>query len=190
VVRLVTAESRPVNRKGPTLRVTIRPASAVLVIAWQFCEYVVRGAPSRACVVARDPYSRNQDRQVKTLDSLTEQLRDLEERLARREVQSREELRGLLADGFREHGASGRAYSRADVLANYELGCATEVELANFAVVMIGPDAALATYHSREADGRESHRVSVWVRNDGGWQMLFHQGTMAPENQEPLAGEQ
>jgi hypothetical protein len=122
--------------------------------------------------------------------SLTEQLRDLEERLARREVQSRDELLGLLAEGFREHGASGRAYSRADVLASYELGCPTEVELANFGVVTIGPDAALATYHSRETEGRQSHRVSVWVRNDGRWQMLFHQGTMTPEDAEQTAGDQ
>jgi hypothetical protein len=122
--------------------------------------------------------------------SLTEQLRDLEGRLARREVQSREELLGLLAEGFREHGASGRAYSRADVLASYELGRPKELELANFGVVRIGPDAALATYHSRETDGRQSHRVSVWVRNDGRWQMLFHQGTMTSADAERAAGDQ
>ena len=122
--------------------------------------------------------------------SLTEQIRDLEERLARREVQSGGDLLALLAEGFREHGASGRAYSRADVLASYEVGCPTKVELANFGVVRIGPDADLAMYHSRETDGRQSHRVSVWVRNDGRWQMLFHQGTMTSEDAEQAADDQ
>ena len=50
--KLVTAESSPVTAKGPTFRVTIRRASVVLVTGWQFCEYVVRGAPKRACMVA------------------------------------------------------------------------------------------------------------------------------------------
>jgi hypothetical protein len=122
------------------------------------------------------------------MGSLTEQLRGLEERLARREVQSRDELLSLLADGFREHGASGRAYSRTDVLDSYEFGCPMEIELDDFGVVMIGPDAALATYRSRGTDGRQSHRASVWVRNDDRWQMVFHQGTMTREGAEPSAG--
>ena len=52
VVRLATAESSPVTEKGPTFRVTIRRARAVLVTGWQSCEYDVRGAPRRACMVA------------------------------------------------------------------------------------------------------------------------------------------
>lgn len=90
-------------------------------------------------------------------------------------------LEGLLAQGFREHGASGRTYSRADVLDSYELGCPTEVELFNFGVAMLGPDACLATYRSRDADGRWAHRATVWVKGEGCWRMLFHQGTATAE---------
>jgi hypothetical protein len=116
------------------------------------------------------------------MSSLTKHLRSLEERLARREVQSREELMDLLAEGFREHGASGRVFSRADVLDGYELGRPTEVELSDFGVTMLGPDSALATYRSREVDARRAHRASVWVREEGRWRMLFHQGTVEPED--------
>src|SRR5687767_14789582 len=103
------------------------------------------------------------------MTALTKQLRNLEERLARRQVQSRDELAGLLAEGFSEHGASGRTYSRADVLDSYEPGCLTEVELFNFGVTMLGPDACLTTYRSREAEGRWAYRASVWVREEGCW---------------------
>jgi hypothetical protein len=121
-------------------------------------------------------------RTAETMTSLTNQLRRLEERLARREVESRDELADLLAEGFLEHGASGRVYSRADALDSYELGHPTDVELFDFGLSMLGPDAALATYGSREADGRRAHRASVWVREEGRWRMLFHQGTVTRED--------
>jgi len=113
------------------------------------------------------------------MSSLSKQIQDLEERLACRQVQSRDELSGLLAEGFREHGASGRAYSRAEVLESYELGRPIEVELFDFSVTSLGLDAALATYRSREADERRARRVSVWVKEDGHWRILFHQGTVS-----------
>jgi hypothetical protein len=78
-----------------------------------------------------------------TMTALAKQLRALEEQLARRRVLSRDELVGLLVEAFREHGRSGRTYSRADVLNRYELGCPTEVELFDFVVTVLGPDACL-----------------------------------------------
>jgi len=113
------------------------------------------------------------------MSSLSQQLQNLEERLARHEVRSREELGELLAEEFLEHGASGRAYSRVEVLETYELEHAIEVELFDFSVTSFGPDAALATYFSREADGRRARRASVWVKEGGRWRMLFHQGSVA-----------
>lgn len=101
--------------------------------------------------------------------------------MARRQVQSRDELEGLLAEGFREHGVSGRAYSRADVLDTYEFGCSTDVELFDFDVTVLGDDACLATYRSRGADGGWAHRASVWVKGGDSWRMLFHQGTATTE---------
>lgn len=88
----------------------------------------------------------------------------------------------LLAADFREFGKSGRAWTRADIIA----AMATEArqmdyDFADFAVKRLGEDFALVTYSVQVAgpDGVDKAlRSSIWQREaDGKWRMLFHQGT-------------
>jgi hypothetical protein len=109
--------------------------------------------------------------------SLSVELERLERRLAERRVQTRDELSELLAEDFREVGASGRAYCREVVLERYELNSPRAVVLSNFEVRQLGEEASLATYVSQDAGGRAAHRSSVWVRSAGRWKLAYHQGT-------------
>lgn len=106
------------------------------------------------------------------------QLQELEERLAQRRVRTLEELSELLADGFREHGASGRTYDRQEAIRSYDLDQPWDVRITNFVTVPVREGVALVTYRSHEPGGRRAHRSSLWVRSGDRWQMLFHQGTV------------
>ena len=113
---------------------------------------------------------------------LAEHLKSLEERLARREFAAHEELDALLAEDFREYGASGRAYSRVEALALCQIGHPVEVAISDFSVETRGVDWAFVTYRSCESDGRRANRSSLWVKQNERWRMRFHQGTVVPEN--------
>jgi len=99
---------------------------------------------------------------------------------------NREQVSALLAEDFREFGSSGRVWSRAtilDLLVSEEDYTAPVVE--DFAMQRIGPETALVTYRAvRESGGssaaQASLRSSLWVRREGRWQVLFHQGTRVP----------
>lgn len=120
--------------------------------------------------------------------ALTAELRALEERLLRPEVRkSAAELAALLDDEFREIGASGRSYTKAQVLEALGREPETRFEAGGFAATALGADAALLTFRVARltADGGrvESLRSSIWRRRDGRWRLLFHQGTPAPRAQ-------
>ena len=117
-------------------------------------------------------------------------IRDLEDRILDPTVRrSRETVSGILADEFREIGASGRLYDKAaivDSLASAHLNGPTDRQIIHdFSARLIAPQVALALYrivrHSA-SDGRETHslRSSTWKVIDGRWQMIFHQGTPCP----------
>ncbi|RDL51221.1 hypothetical protein BLJAPNOD_02353 [Ensifer sp. M14] len=116
-----------------------------------------------------------------------DEIRALEEALHRPEVRrSRTAVEALLAQGFVEFGASGTRYHRAEMI---ELLCEEDdtpadgvLEATDFALTPISPDAVLLIYRTvrKGSDGSEKRalRSSIWKRNAGRWQMLFHQGTL------------
>ena len=109
-------------------------------------------------------------------DALDEVLLALELRLLDPPVRrDRSQVDALLAPEFREVGRSGRLYNKQDILDLLASEQPFNVQLENFAVQTLGPEAALATYTSVHADGRAS-RASVWVRREERWVMLYHQG--------------
>lgn len=111
---------------------------------------------------------------------------ELEQRLLtdamRHDVQ---EMSSLLADEFREFGSSGRAFSKTeiiDLLRSEESSVGRS--LKSFEAYPVSEQAVLVTFLAvREVAGSppiESLRSSLWVRRDGRWQLLFHQGTTVP----------
>jgi len=85
----------------------------------------------------------------------------------------------LLHPDFREVGASGRVWERAaliDAVAAEEPGEPRAAE--DVAARRVAPGVVLLTYTARRA-GRATRRSSLWVRDAGGWRVLFHQGTPA-----------
>jgi hypothetical protein len=89
----------------------------------------------------------------------------------------------LLDDDFREIGASGRSYSRADVIGVLDARQAAPPveswEARDFDCRPLCGDTYLLTYTLRQDGPRVTHRSSVWRKSPGGWKILFHQGTVA-----------
>jgi hypothetical protein len=120
-----------------------------------------------------------------TLNAL---FRVLEERLAMPgAAESRESLAALLAPGFREFGASGQVHADVPALLDALLpGTRPRLVFEEFAAVRVAADTVLVTYRSKSAPGPgwkpPALRSSLWIKRDGRWQLLFHQGTRLAES--------
>jgi hypothetical protein len=115
-------------------------------------------------------------------EGVAEHIRSLELRLLDPEVRaSSEALAPLLADDFLEFGSSGRVFDKTGITARLVGQSGPELSLDDFAARRLAPDVVLATYRARirglGSAERHSLRSSVWIRRNGRWQMLFHQGT-------------
>ena len=87
----------------------------------------------------------------------------------------------LLDPAFREVGASGRLWERADVveLLSREGDAAATVAVADLQATRLAADLVLVTYVS-ERSGRRARRCTLWRCGSDGWRALYHQGTPAP----------
>jgi Uncharacterized protein conserved in bacteria len=118
-----------------------------------------------------------------TDSGLIEQLRQLELELMdpvrRRDPAT---LAHLLTDDFIEFGKSGRVFNKAEILASIAnpTGQGDTLQIEDFQVRLLAPNCVLATYRINvQAPGMSSLRSSVWIKGTKGWQMCFHQGTIA-----------
>jgi hypothetical protein len=119
-----------------------------------------------------------------TNDLLISTLRSLERELREPSVRcSRNRLETLLRPEFREFGRSGAEYTRAQVIEHLlsETNVA-KVHAQGFAILDLAPSVVLLTYKSAYISSsgqleRHTNRSSIWRREVGGWQMVFHQGT-------------
>jgi len=116
--------------------------------------------------------------------ALLEMLRALEVALHQPSVRrDRGQLERLLHPNFREFGRSGRAYDRAEMLAELpQEQQPARIWSQDFALQPLADTSALLTYRSASvtADGtleRHTNRASVWQLTSEGWRMIFHQGT-------------
>jgi hypothetical protein len=88
----------------------------------------------------------------------------------------------LLADDFLEFGASGRAWTRDQIL---ELLATERYEppvIEDFACRRIADDVVLVTYRAVRAKGMNGQRdvtlrSSLWAKRAAKWNLRFHQGT-------------
>ncbi|WP_043624867.1 nuclear transport factor 2 family protein [Nonomuraea candida] len=101
-------------------------------------------------------------------------------RLLDPEVRSSAELMaGLLHPEFREIGASGRLWSRSEIIADLVESSRPSDEpigASDLAGLLLTPDVVHLTYVS-DSGGRRARRSSIWVRTEAGWRLYFHQGT-------------
>jgi hypothetical protein len=114
-----------------------------------------------------------------TQAQLQEHLHSLEERLLHPDKEAnRGDLRSLLAPEFKEFCTSGRIINFDQVMDYLVTAAPRAATMTHFWVTPLGDDSAQATYHVTTASST-SHHSSLWVRRDGEWKMLFHQGTVA-----------
>ena len=86
----------------------------------------------------------------------------------------------LLDEGFHEIGASGRLWSREEMLA----ALAAEedddpVAVEGMRADELAPGLVLLTYLS-DRGGRRARRSAIWRRTGGSWRLVHHQGTLVP----------
>ncbi|MEX0283665.1 MAG: hypothetical protein AB3N23_03550 [Paracoccaceae bacterium] len=95
---------------------------------------------------------------------------------------SRAALEAMTDPAFHDIGASGRIYSRLEVietcLARYAAGPEPhDWPCSDFTLRCIGPNLFLLNYTLREPD-RVTRRSTIWRREAHGWMIVFHQGTV------------
>jgi ribonuclease HI len=99
----------------------------------------------------------------------------LERALLSAEVRSDPDaVAALLDPAWTEHGASGRSWSRAEMLDRIAPLDGADLEVLS--VEPLAPDVVLLLWRSH-TDAGSSLRSSVWVRTGGRWRQRFHQGT-------------
>jgi len=88
----------------------------------------------------------------------------------------------LLAEDFLEFGSSGRVWTRETTLQLLATESYIKPIIEDFACRMLSNDVTLLTYRSlRTGADDEQHvetlRSSIWMRRNGKWKIIFHQGT-------------
>jgi hypothetical protein len=90
----------------------------------------------------------------------------------------------LLAEDFKEFGCSGRVWSKQQIIRQLEAEPPFHAIMQDFHATKLATGAILVTYklttRRPETEATYSLRSSIWMRRDGCWQMLFHQGTIVP----------
>jgi hypothetical protein len=112
----------------------------------------------------------------------------LEELLAREPIfhrpglgATREDYLRQTADDFWEVGASGRVYSRAEVIetlvARGNVDGDEQWTVSDAQCRRLSDDTYALTYRL-DQDGRLTRRLTIWRREPDGWKILYHQGTL------------
>lgn len=95
---------------------------------------------------------------------------------------SKARLEALLHADFREVGASGRLWTRDEIIALLTAEEADDdepIEAVEVDVRGITPEVVLVTFVT-DPGGRAARRSSLWRLEGGRWRMLHHQGTLLP----------
>ncbi|MFZ0625763.1 MAG: DUF4440 domain-containing protein [Acidimicrobiia bacterium] len=114
-------------------------------------------------------------------NGMRNELLELERRLLDPEVRhSLISVDRLLHPDFVEFGSGGRVYDKEMMVAMMTRETPAPVMIRDFGARILAEGVALVTYRTVGSEGREARRSSVWVREHGRWQLVFHQGTRIP----------
>ena len=99
---------------------------------------------------------------------------------------NREQARDYLAVDFEEFGASGRAWTRDEILDLLGNEAYVPPAMEGFKCKLIAPGVALVTYRTVRTDAETGtpkivNRSSIWIEEDGHWRGRFYQGTPAAQ---------
>ncbi|MBB5066830.1 DUF4440 domain-containing protein [Granulicella mallensis] len=97
----------------------------------------------------------------------------------------------MTSPGYWEVGASGRRYSRDFILHTLEQNPPVDADAAGWQTSdhqcrRLSPDTYLFTYTLRQGE-RLTRRATIWRKSPGGWQILYHQGTVVSAEEEDVA---
>ncbi len=95
---------------------------------------------------------------------------------------NRRSVSTLLAPDFKEIGASGKVWSRKQVLDLLATEDFAPLVMENFACRLIERNVVQVTYRTVRTDPRGGEQIvvlrsSIWTKIDGKWRLRFHQGT-------------
>lgn len=117
-------------------------------------------------------------------DARVAEVLELELRLLDPAVRAdRAQLERLLHPDFYEFGASGRMWRREAMVAALLSHPGPVAAIERVRAPSVRDDAVPITYRAVSVGG-SSWRSSLWVRDDSGWRVLFHQGTPAISGEE------
>lgn len=117
---------------------------------------------------------------------MSERFKKIEEQHLQHEVRSdRAKLESLLHDSFLEIGASGKVYTRAEVLEALEDEVSEIRVVENFRVRPVNSkdptQKIYQTFYLLRHESSEgeiwTQRTSIWQQIDREWKLMFHQGT-------------
>lgn len=118
-------------------------------------------------------------------EAVSAHLRACEEALLNPAVRrDRAQVAALLSEDFHEFGASGRVWTRQQVLDLLATEAFLPPVIEDFACSQIAQGVVLATYRTARTDPRTNEhtatlRSSLWREESGKWRLRFHQGTRA-----------
>jgi hypothetical protein len=96
---------------------------------------------------------------------------------------TRADFEKMTTPDFWEIGASGRRYTRNEVLDELERRHVTPHsdvwETTDFRCQRLAQEIYLLTYTLLQDNTRLTRRSTIWQRTQEGWKIVFHQGTIA-----------
>jgi hypothetical protein len=99
---------------------------------------------------------------------------------------TRAHFENITTADFWEVGASGRRYSREDVLAETgETSTNSDrrpVGSRGLSLSRAGQRCSLLTYTLLQHSERKTRRSTIWQRTPDGWKIVFHQGTIVQDS--------
>jgi hypothetical protein len=131
---------------------------------------------------------KSQPKRVSHVDALASHLFSLELALLDPAVRrDRGRVESLLSEDFQEFGASGKIWSRSQILDLLETEPARLITAHDLACHFIAEGVALVTYRAVSIDPHTNEplntmRSSLWICVAGQWKVRFHQGTRQQGN--------